>query len=290
MLETLMLAWAWLGPLQYLTVTVALLVSIDLWKKLHQKSWTWVVSRTPWAEELNAAQELLHNLALALPQVLGSALAAIVFTGGDPKATLFSAIAGAAAPLLYHAKKLVDSLKKKPPEGGDQKPVGLKDPEPTRIRFTPPDPTPPDAAIKRWAHPAWRLGTALSVALALAACSPAALQVQRDTHHAVAEASMKTVLPSLRAAYRASGLVVIRAQNTEEARLAALQLHQLRWKPVWEAWDAYKFSMDTWQHAIDTNGNPLPAALVARDAYCKLVPLAGEWKVELPTLPLGACK
>jgi hypothetical protein len=122
--EFIMLAWAWLGPLQYLTVTLALVLSIDLWKRVHPKSWNWIMLRAPYALELNKAQELAHNLLMALPQVLGSALIAALATGADPKSTAFAAIAGAGAPLAHHAKKWVESLKKKPPGGGDQQPVG----------------------------------------------------------------------------------------------------------------------------------------------------------------------
>jgi hypothetical protein len=166
--ESLMLAWAWLGPLQYLTVTLALLLSIDLWKKLHRKSWDWLMLRTPYALELNKAQELAHNLLIALPQVLGSALVAALVTGGDLKAATFAAIAGAGAPLTHHVKKWVESLKK-PPGGGDQKPVGaVAAAKPGAWGDTTP-PSLPGAAMRRWRHPAWRLGL-LAVALSLCGC------------------------------------------------------------------------------------------------------------------------
>lgn len=168
--EFIMLAWAWLGPLQYLTVTLALVLSIDLWKKVHPKSWNWVMLRTPYALELSKAQELAHNLLIALPQVLGSALVAALVTGGDLKSAAFAALAGAGAPLTHHAKKWVESVKKQPPGGGNEKPVGLTDPEPTRIRFAPPDPTPPDAAIRKWRHPEWRFAPAVLLMLPLTAC------------------------------------------------------------------------------------------------------------------------
>lgn len=244
--------------------------------------------------DTNWFKELLLKGVQALPSWLVGAVVAGLGTANfwvSLKLSLLAFLAPLAHEFMAHYKGKLGPGKDSTPPWDDQKPVGAKDPEPTRIFFANPrDPEepPPAAAIRKWRHSAWRF--ALPVMLLVNACTPAALQAQRDAHQVVADASMKTVLPSLRAAYRASGLVVIRAQNTEETRLAALQLHQLRWKPVWEAWDAYKFAMDTWQHAINTNGNPLPAALVARDAYCKLVPLAEEWKIELPSLPLGACE
>ncbi len=278
-------------------VFVALVFSLVLlWRKLWPASWkaySAVVARFLGINEAgtNWFKELLLKLAQALPSALIGAVLAGLGTGdfwASFSLTLQALLAPLAHEFMANYKGRLGETKLKLPPWDDQKPVGLKDPQPTRIRLTPPDPVPPAAAIRRWIHPAWRF--ALPLVLMLGACSPAALQAQRDAHHVVSDASMKTVLPSLRAAYRASGLVVIRAQHTEETRLAALQLHQLCWKPVWEAWDAYKFAMDTWQHAIDTKGDPLPAAFAARDAYCKLVPLAEEWKIELPSLPLGACK
>jgi len=167
--ESLQHAWAWLGPVQYLTVTIALLLSIDLWKRFHPKSWNWLMLRTPYALELNKAQELAHNLLVALPQVLGSALVAALVTGGDPKSSAFAAIAGAGAPLTHHIKKWVASLKKPPTDSGDQKPVGLKYPQPTRIRLTPPSDPPPAAAIRKWRHDAWKLAT-VALALMLPGC------------------------------------------------------------------------------------------------------------------------
>lgn len=169
--ESLKLAWAWLGPLQYLTVTLALLLSIDLFKKVFPKAWQWLMLRTPYALELDEAQELAHNLLVALPQVLGAALVAAIATGGDPKASAFTAIAAAGAPLVHHVKKLIAALKNKPPGdgGGDQKPVGTV----THIVIPRPNgelPDPPSAAFRNWRHPAWRLALFAVLALPLASC------------------------------------------------------------------------------------------------------------------------
>lgn len=281
--ESLKLAWAWLGPLQYLTVTLALLLGVDLFKRFSPKGWAWLMLRTPYALELTKAQELAHNLLMALPQVLGAALVAALATGGDPKASAFAAIAGAGAPLLHHVKKFIESLKKKPPGGGDggEKPVGKVEPGPWNDS-TPVGP--PSAAIRKWIHPAWRLAMALGVLVALG-CSPAGWQAQRDAANTVAHVTNDTVEPAVLAAYKASLLVVVRGQTYREDKQAAADLHKARWEPVFQALAAFKAAHAAWQDQIDAKGDPLPAAMAARKSYCELRARTAEWSVDLPDFP-----
>jgi hypothetical protein len=284
--EFIMLAWAWLGPLQYLTVTIALLLSIDLWKKFHPRSWNWVMLRTPFALELNKAQELAHNLLVALPQVLGSALVAALATGGDPKAAAFAAIAGAGAPLSHHVRKWLASLKKPPTDGGDQKPVGVVD----RIYFAnprdPQDPGPPAAAIRSgWRNPAWRFVAVVALAIPLLGCGASGWQAQRDAANVVAQVTNDTVGPSVLSAYRASLLVVVRAQTYREDKQAVADLHKARWEPIFQALAGFRAAHAAWQAQIEAKGDPLPAALAARKSFCELRQLTAEWDVALPDFP-----
>jgi hypothetical protein len=301
MLESLKLAWDWLGPLQYLTVTLALLVSIDLWKKLHPKSWNWLMLRAPYALELSKAQELAHNLLMALPQVLGSALVAALVTGGDLKASAFAAIAGAGAPLSHHAKKWVESLKKKPPGGGDQQPVGLKDPEPTRIRFTPPDPVPPDAAysllpdgsILIWAKSIFVRAPAVvfvALALCLVGCGASGWEAQRTAANATAHVANDIAHPAVVAAYKATAQQAMKGHAYQEDALSALANHKEKWKPLLGAFVAFQEAHKAWQAAIDAKGDPLPSAIAARESYCRARKLAVEFDIDLPNIPGIPCK
>lgn len=163
MLEQIKLAWAWLGAqnaaLPYLSVTLLALFATDLWKAASPKSWLWFVTRTPWAEEISEAQELAHNLVLALPSVLAGGVATAVLSGGDVTTTVVGLIAGAGAPLMHHVRKSL----KKPPSGGDgdEKPVGTV----THIVIPGPDGEPPARP------PAAAIGALALVGLLACACS-----------------------------------------------------------------------------------------------------------------------
>jgi hypothetical protein len=143
-----------------------------------------------------------------------------------------------------------------------------------------------------WRHPEWRFALLLATALAvfpLPSCAPSAWQAQRDASNVVAHVANDTVHPALIAAYRATGLVVIRAQPDQESAATALALHKLRWRPVWEAWEAFELAHRAWQQQIDAKGDPLSAAIQARVAYCELRSLSIDWQVELPDFPLASC-
>jgi hypothetical protein len=130
---------------------------------------------------------------------------------------------------------------------------------------------------------------ALALLLVALGCSPSAWQAQAVAADTVAHVANDTVKPALVAAYKATGLVVVRAQPDQDAGKAALLLHEQRWKPVWEAWHAFELSHRAWVNQIDAQGDPLPAAIAARESYCKLRPLAAEWAVTLPDFPIGPC-
>lgn len=106
---TIHLAWAWLAAinatLPYLLVTACAFALIYTWRRAHPRSWLWVESRLPFAAELDAAEELAHNIALSLPSVvIGAALAALA-TGCGVLPAVLGAVAGAGAPLLHHIRK-----------------------------------------------------------------------------------------------------------------------------------------------------------------------------------------
>jgi hypothetical protein len=108
---TIHFAWAWLAAfnatLPYLFVTACAFALIYAWRKYHPRSWLWVETRLPFAAELDAAEELAHNIALSLPSVvIGAALAALA-TGGGVLPAVLGAVAGAGAPLLHHLRKVL---------------------------------------------------------------------------------------------------------------------------------------------------------------------------------------
>jgi hypothetical protein len=292
MLESIKLAWAWLGAqnaaLPYLLTTLSCLLGIDLWKHIHPKSWHWAASLTPWAEEVTKAQEIAHNFLLALPQVLGAALFTWLASGGEFWPTLFGAVAGAGAPLSHHVRKAIAAFFTKPPGGGDQKPVGAVE----RIRFTPPDPVPPDAAIRRWVNPASRV-VVYTLALVLSfqvgvACSPSALAAQQTALNAVVTVSNDGVLPVLEKAFTDALVSAAEAAPDQESGTVAVALATQKWAPVWASYNAYAAAINAWQVAIDTEGDVLATALAARSAFCQLRVLAAELKLRLPDMPAGA--
>lgn len=296
MLETIKSGWAWLAAqhatLPYLLTTLSCLLGIDLWKKVHPRSWHWAASLTPFAEEITKAQEIAHNFLLALPQVAGAAFFTWLASGGELVPTLLGAVAGAGAPLLHHGRKLLESLRK-PPPGGDQKPVGIRD----HIVIPRPDGSvpPPAAAFRawlRWSHATVLLATfALGTALSFAqlSCSPSALQAQREAANVVAQVANKTVEPALLAAYRATGKQVVDAEPNRELAQAKLNWHIERWKPVWKAWASFQAAHAAWQKQVEAGGDTLVAAAQARESFCELRRQAGLWGVELPDFPGLAC-
>lgn len=108
---TIHLVWAWLAAinatLPYVSLTAIAYALVYAWRKVHPRSWLWLESRLPFAAELDAGEELAHNIALSLPSVvIGGALAALT-TGGSVLPTVLGAVAGAFAPLLHHTRKFL---------------------------------------------------------------------------------------------------------------------------------------------------------------------------------------
>lgn len=106
---TLHFVWMWLAAfhatLPYALLTFLVYGLIYAWRKLHPKSWLWLESRLPFAAELDAGQELAHNIALSLPSVAIAGALAALSSGGSVLAGVLGALAGAAAPLLHHTRK-----------------------------------------------------------------------------------------------------------------------------------------------------------------------------------------
>lgn len=285
MLEYIRLAWTWLGAenaaLPYVLLTLLALFAMDLWKAASPKSWTWFVSRTPWAREITQAQELAHNILLALPSVIVAGLASAIMSGGDVTSTILGLIAGAFAPLMHHVRKAL----KKPPSGGDGNPVGVVD-VPTAQERKPPGP--PTAAFRGVLHPALWLG---AIALfGLQACSPAQWQQQAEFADRVAVVSNTTVLPMLQQAYDTGGMAVIALQPDRESAAAAIAEYRRRWAPVWAGYDALKAAHDAWQDTISAKGDPMPSAVAARKAFCELRVAALEVSLKLPDFPVLRCQ
>jgi hypothetical protein len=172
---------------------------------------------------------------------------------------------------------------KRPP--ADSKPVAAK-PSSPHVFLQNEDGSPIE--MRTWPVPA--LGVlALLACLVLptvTGCGASAWQAQRDAADVVAGVANDTVEPALLAAYRSTGLLVVRAQHTQEDAQVALSLHQERWKPVWHAWAGFVAAHQAWQNQIEAKGDPLPAAMAARKSFCELRELAkGDWDVELPNFP-----
>jgi hypothetical protein len=101
--------WAWLAAwhavLPYAVLGLAIFEVVHFWRKWHPRSWLWLESRLPFAEELNAAEELAHNIVIGLPIALVTAAAAALLSGGGVGAAVAGAVVGAALPLLHHIRK-----------------------------------------------------------------------------------------------------------------------------------------------------------------------------------------
>lgn len=145
--------------------------------------------------------------------------------------------------------------------------------------------------------------------LAVPACSPSALQVQRSLATQVARAS-DALTDSLAAAYRAEGLALIAAATTRQDAAADLVLLRARWRPVFGryadgalctgarfvnqetcrdgALPALKAAEDAWADAL-SRGEPTMADALntierMRGAYCQ-VRAAAPAGVRLPDPP-----
>jgi hypothetical protein len=308
MLTPLKAAWLYLATLNadlpWLCVWASIFLIVYAVRKLAPSAWLAFELHSPvhFADPapLYAA---LHKAYQAIPSVLLGIGMSWLATGDWKKAAI-GALVGLVPPLTHEFASWAPFLsykgelgKIKPKSGPKGPPSGgaTVDPEPTGVNYERPDSEPPAAALSLYQFLTLQLrqcGLVLIAAacLALVSCSPAGWAAQRDASNAVAEAANKTIEPALLAAYRATGLVVVRAQPTEELGQVALNLHIERWKPVWAAWETFKEAHEAWQKQIEAEGNPVPAALAARDSYCQLQKAAAEWAVSLPALPLGACR
>jgi hypothetical protein len=308
MLEPMKLAWAWLAAghwsIPYLLVTLAFYLGCYSVRKFAPSFWIAIASVFPYADALSKGEDVIRQVLLALPQVLAAAVLAGLATN-DMKGAIFGAIAGAGAPILHHVRDILPfdpykgrlgTVKPKGggPTGGSGS-GGTKDPEPTRLYFGRPNETfPPDepAECRKWRKLEWRFPAFACLLLALVAltgCGGSAWEAQRTAANVVGHVANDTAKPALVAAYQSTQRVVVRAQPDQEAATAAAALHRARWQPVWDSWNAFELAHTAWQKQIDAKGDPLPAAIAAREAYCKLRPLADEWAVELPDFPLTPC-
>jgi hypothetical protein len=267
-------------------------------------------------DDTSKFKELLMHALQGIPAAVIGGVLAVLGTGGDIKASVSLALVALFAPLGHflmsrYKGKLGTPTGKLPPPG-DSKPVAPAQPrvflqnedgspiEMSAYRITRRSPSRSAgglyefvtgqlrrAGVEVWPVPRLGVLALLGCLLALqSACGASAWQTQRDASNVVASVANDTVEPALLAAYKATGLLVVRAQHTREDAQVALALHQERWKPVWRAWAGFESAHQAWQNQIDAKGDPLPAAIAARKSYCELRSLAkGDWAVELPDFP-----
>lgn len=127
----------------------------------------------------------------------------------------------------------------------------------------------------------------LILALLLSACA-ASQQEAQGPMAAVVAVSANEVFPVLRDTYVAAGeKAVAEATNVEDAH-ARVQAVKAKWRPIWEAWDAFAESHDLWRQALLDGDSPriLEMAKEAREAYCALAAAA---PIELPAMPGIVC-
>jgi hypothetical protein len=295
LLDYLSPAYAWLAaidPSLPRALFVALVFATVLaWRKFWPAGWAKFSNLIPVSEaDTSWFKATLQKLWQALPAAVLGAIYGALGTGGDVLATIKLALLGLAAPVIhevawrYQGRLGTPSGKLPPPGSGDSKPVGPAHPH----VFLQNEDGSPIEMRAGWRHPEWRLALLVVMALAvfpLPSCAPAVWQSQRDASDVVAHVANDTVEPALLAAYKATGLLVVRAQHTREDAQVALSLHQERWKPVWRSWGSFRAAHAAWQAQIDAKGDPLTAAAAARKSFCELRSLASEWAVELPDFP-----
>ncbi len=279
---------------------VALIFGLVLaWRKLWPDSWRAYSALIPVSEEQTSRFAVaVRKVWQGLPSLVLSAIVGALGTGADVWPTLKLALLGVLPPLIHELSwRYQGNL-------GDGKPLvpPSLSAKVDHVHFTNPrDPDDgPSAAMTglagKWRHRDWsfswpvpRLGVLAVLCFLVAlqpACGASAWQAQRDASNVVAQVANDTVEPALLAAYKATGLLVVRAQNTREDAQVALALHQERWKPVWQAWAGFEAAHAAWQNQIDAKGDPLPTAMAARKSFCELRALAkGDWAVELPDFP-----
>lgn len=240
----------------------------------------------------------LHKAYQALPSILVGIVVPAVLTGGDWKAAGIGALLGLVPPLQHELAKWIKwlpyrgELGKEKPKDPKDPPSGsaTKDPEPTRIRFQPPEPPPGGAAaIRRWAAAcAYAVVFALSLGVGTA-CAPSVWDSQQRTLNAVVVVSNGVLLPALERAHTRALTSAAQAQPDQESAALAVAVATEKWAPVWQAYDAYVDAVRAWQVAIDTEGDVLSTGLAARSALCRLHVVARSLKAELPAPPAGTC-
>lgn len=241
---------------------------------------------------------LLHKTYQALPSVVLGAVIPAVLSGGDWKAAGIGAALGLVPPLQHELAKWIKWLpyQGKLGEGKPKDPTdppggsATKAPEPTRIRFQPPEPPPGGAAaMRRWVT---ACVYAVTFALALAAgtaCAPSVWDSQQRTLNAVVVVTNGVLLPALERAHTRALTGAAQAQPDQESAALAVAVASEKWAPVWQAYDAYVDAVRAWQVAIDTEGDVLSTGLAARSALCRLHVVARSLKAELPAPPAGTC-
>lgn len=289
-------AYAWLYALDpafpqalfvslvFFTVWLLRKLAPNQWERFANLIYVKTADLAWWQNEIRVAWQ-------ALPAAIIGTLYGILGTGADPGPTLKAMALSLIAPVAHRLMARYEGQigKSKTPGGSGGKPVGNAGEarDMTDVATPPESAHAPITALQRRRR-APRLAWAFAL-LALLGCSPSMWQAQRETANVVAEISSKTVLPALTAAYDATGTAAVSAEPTRAAAQQALIAHQAKWKPVWDAWSVFQAAHNSWQDAIDAQGDPLPSAIAARTAYCRLRRVTTDLGVKLPELPLGGC-
>jgi hypothetical protein len=128
--------------------------------------------------------------------------------------------------------------------------------------------------------------TTVLMAFCLAlACSPSAWQEQRQVSNVIAQASSEVVLPAIERAYTVAGERAVASSESLLESRARLGVIQEQWRPIFEAYEAFRLAHAAWQVAIETEGDTLATADAVRVAFCNLRTVAAE-RVKLPDFPI----
>ena len=118
-------------------------------------------------------------------------------------------------------------------------------------------------------------------------CGNVGLQIQAQTADSVAEAA-NTALPILIDRYRDDGFRVLErvkadGGNADDAR-AAIEKVKVKWKPIWDAWEALRVAQDAWATSLESGGDSAAALGALKKACCDL---RAVWPEDIPAVPLA---